>query len=88
MLRLNLRKINQLIREAWNRGQKEALRGAGKSACYAWSYQVARDFFPNIDSMDAARIAKGQARLHWDAEKREIVIVPTSPTDTVAEETP
>lgn len=86
MLRLNLRKINQLIREAWNRGQKEALRGAGKSSCYSWSYQVARDFFPDIDSMDAARIAKGQARLHWDTEKREIVIVPTAPGDVETEE--
>jgi hypothetical protein len=87
VLRLNLRKINQLIREAWNRGQKEALRGAGKSSCYSWSCQVARDFFPNIDSMDVARSAKGQARLHRDAEKREVVIVPTSPADAT-EETP
>ena len=87
-MRLNLRKINQLIREAWNRGQKEALRGAGKSSCYSWSHQVARDFFPDIDPMETARIAKGQARLHWDDEKREVVIVPTDPAAASTEEAP
>ena len=78
-MRLNLRKINQLIREAWDHGQKAALRGHGKSSCYSWSLKVARDFFPDIDPQAAARIAQGQARLHWDEEKREVVIVPTSP---------
>jgi hypothetical protein len=74
-MRINLRKIDQLIRDAWERGQREALRGAGKSSCYSWSLKVAQDFFPDIDPMAAARIAKGEARLHWDPEKREIVIV-------------
>ena len=78
MLRLNLRKINQLIREAWAKGQREALRGAGKSSCYSWSLQVARDFFPDIDPTAAARIAQGRARLHWDPNSREIVIVSTT----------
>ncbi len=77
-MRLNLRKINQLIREAWTKGQTAALRGAGKSSCYAWSDQAARDFFPDIRPEDVTRIAKGQARLHWDAEKREVVVVPTT----------
>ena len=85
-MRLNLRKINQLIREAWQRGQHEALRGTGKSSCYSWSDQVARDFFPDIDPQEVTRIANGQARLHWDAEKREVVIVsivtPASPEET------
>jgi len=78
-MRLNLRKINQLIREAWIQGQKAAVTGMGpKSASYAWSTQVARDYFPDIRSDDVSRIAEGKARLHWDAEKREIVVVPTA----------
>jgi hypothetical protein len=78
-LRLNLRKINQVIREAWNKGQAVAVSGrGGKSSCYAWSDQIARDYFPDIRPEDVTRIAKGQARLHWDDEKREIVVVPTS----------
>lgn len=81
MLRLNLRKINQLIREAWDKGQREALRGAGKSSCYSWSLQVARDYFPSIDPTLAARIAQGRARLHWDDGKREIVVVSTAPDE-------
>jgi hypothetical protein len=76
-MRINLRKINQLIRDAWQRGQREALRGAGKSSCYSWSLQAARDFFPDIDPMVAARIAQGKARLHWDDANREIVLVAT-----------
>ncbi len=87
-MRLNLRKINQLIREAWDRGQREAVRGtAGKSSCYSWSDQVAREYFPDIDPQEVTRIAKGQARLRWDAEKREVV---SEPIDTPAspEETP
>lgn len=80
-MRINLRKINQLIREAWDKGQREALRGAGKSSCYSWSLQVARDFFPDIDPTTAARIAQGKARLHWDPDKREIVVVPTDASD-------
>jgi hypothetical protein len=86
-LRINLRKINQLIREAWNRGQREALRGAGKSSCYSWSDKVARDFFPDISPQDVTLIAKGQARLHWDAEKREVVVVCPDTSDP-AEEMP
>jgi hypothetical protein len=74
-VRLNLRKINQLIREAWDKGQREALRGAGKSSCYAWSDRVARDYFPNIDPQAVTRIAQGKARLHWDDEKRAIVVI-------------
>jgi hypothetical protein len=81
VLRLNLRKINQLIREAWNKGQREALRGAGKSSCYSWSLQVARDYFPDIDPTLAARIAQGKARLHWDDGKREIIVVSTAPDE-------
>jgi hypothetical protein len=80
-LRLSLRKINQLIRDAWDKGQREALRGAGKSSCYTWSDRVARDFFPNIDPLEVTRIAKGQARLHWNAEKREIVILSSAPEE-------
>ena len=80
-MRLNLRKINQLIREAWNKGQAAAVSGrGGKSACYSWSDQVARDYFPDIASEAVTRIARGQARLHWDDEKREIVIVPVAAT--------
>lgn len=86
-MRLNLRKINRLIREAWDKGQREALRGAGKSSCYSWSDRVARDFFPDIDPQEVTRIAKGQARLRWDAEKREVVIVPIGTPET-PEETP
>lgn len=77
-MRLNLRKINQLIREAWNKGQAAAVSGrGGKSACYAWSNRVARDYFPDIRSQDVVRIAQGQARLHWDVAKREIMIIST-----------
>lgn len=83
-MRINLRKIDQLIREAWDKGQREALRGAGKSSCYSWSDQVAREFFPDIDPQVVTRIAKRQARLHWDPEKREIVVVPIG---AVSEET-
>lgn len=82
MLRLNLRKINQLIREAWTKGQAAALRGHGKSSCYSWSQQVARDYFPDINPTHAAQIAQGKARLHWDAEKREVVIVSTTADET------
>jgi hypothetical protein len=79
MLRLNLRKINQLIREAWAKGQAAAVSGRGpKSACYLWSQQVARDYFPDISPVYAAQVAEGKARLHWDAERREVVIVPTT----------
>ena len=85
-MRINLRKINQLIREAWQRGQREALRGAGKSSCYSWSDQVARGYFPDIDPQAVTRIAKGEARLHWDAEKHEVVVVPIGPAS--ASETP
>lgn len=85
-MRLNLRKINQLIREAWHKGQREALRGAGKSSCYSWSDQVAREYFPDIDPQDVTRIAQGQARLHWDNTKREIVVVSTTQPDTVSQE--
>lgn len=74
-MRINLRKIDLLIREAWTKGQAGALRGAGKSSCYAWSGQVARDYFPDIRSEDVARIAKGEARLHWNAKQREIVVM-------------
>jgi hypothetical protein len=81
-MRMNLRKINQLIREAWQRGQREALRGAGKSSCYSWSYQAARDFFPDIDPLVAARVAQGKARLHWDAQKREVIVADTGAADT------
>jgi hypothetical protein len=78
MLRLNLRKINQLIREAWDKGQDAALRGHGKSSCYSWSLRVAQDYFPNIRPVYAEQIAQGKARLHWDAEKREVVVVSTT----------
>jgi hypothetical protein len=74
-MRLNLRKINQLIREAWEKGQDAALRGSGKSSCYSWSLKVARDYFPDIDPRDAADIAAGKARLHWDVATREIVVL-------------
>jgi hypothetical protein len=82
MLRLNLRKINQLIREAWNKGQAAALRGHGKSSCYSWSLQVAMDYFPDIGPVYAAQIAQGKARLQWDAERREVVVVPTTAPET------
>jgi hypothetical protein len=84
-MRMNLRKINQLIREAWQRGQREALHGAGKSSCYSWSYQAARDFFPDIDPQVAARVAQGKARLHWDDQKREVIVVSTGAPDTEQE---
>jgi hypothetical protein len=82
VLRLNLRKINQLIREAWTKGQAAALRGHGKSSCYSWSLRVAQDYFPNIRPVYAEQIAQGKARLHWDAERREIVVVPTTTPET------
>jgi hypothetical protein len=85
-MRLNLRKINQLIREAWQRGLREALRGAGKSSCYSWSDQVARGYFPDIDPQAVTRIAKGEARLHWDADKREVVVVSNTPYELAAGE--
>lgn len=77
-MRINLRKINRLIREAWDKGQDAALRGAGKSSCYSWSDKAAREFFPDILPLAVTLIAKGEARLHWDAEKREVVVVPTT----------
>jgi hypothetical protein len=85
-MRLNLSKINQLIREAWQRGQHEALRGTGKFSCCMWSDQVARGYFPDIDPQAITRIAKGEARLHWDADKREVVVVSTTPGDQAAGE--
>ncbi len=84
-MRINLRKIDQLIREAWDKGQREALRGAGKSSCYSWSDQAAREFFPDIDPQAVTRIAKRQARLHWDPANREIVVVPIG-DDSVTKE--
>lgn len=79
-MRLNLRKINQLIREAWTKGQAAAVSGRGpKSASYAWSDRVARDYFPDINPQHVTRIAKGEARLHWDDEKREVTIIPAEP---------
>ena len=81
-VRLNLRKINQLIREAWAKGQAAAVSGRGpKSASYAWSERIARDYFPDIEPQHVTRIAKGEARLYWDAEKREVAIVPTNVTE-------
>jgi hypothetical protein len=74
-MRINLREIDQIIRDAWDRGQREALRGAGKSSCYSWSLQAAQEFFPDINAAAVARIAQRKARLHWDPEKREIVVV-------------
>ncbi len=81
-MRINLRKIDQLIRAAWQQGQRAALRGGGKSSCYAWSDQAAREFFPDIHPQEVSRIAQGQARLHWDPIKREIVVLPEGAPET------
>lgn len=84
-MQISLRKINQLIREAWTKGQAAALRGAGKSSCYSWSDRVARDYFPHIPPQDVTLIATGKARLHWDAEKREIAVVSTTSAEPSGE---
>lgn len=84
-MRINLGKINRLIREAWSRGQREASRGAGKSSCRSYSVRVACEYFPDIDADDVARIAEGRSRLHWDAGREEIVVKETRADETRAD---
>ena len=76
-MRINLGKINQLIRDAWRRGQRDSLRGASKSFCREMSFQVAREYFPDISHEDVVRIAEGRASLSWNANEREIFVLRT-----------
>lgn len=70
-MRLNLRHITQLIREA----HAKAVASPEKSATSSWPLRVAQDFFLDIEFTDAMAIAQGRARLQWDAEKREVSVV-------------
>jgi hypothetical protein len=69
-VRINLRKIVTEIRDSYARAQKSYV----KSATTMWPFQTARDWFPDISTSEACAIARGDATIRWNQDKREIEV--------------